>query len=66
MGTMKAYQRSGFEYFFDTDYRVWTAYPIDESGLRKKFHKNGEACSPILFSSRVEMEAFFKVKEKIV
>lgn len=65
MRTMNTYQRSGFEYFFDTNIRFWTLYPINPDGTRKEWGSNGEPIECEYFHNKKQMEKFFEKIETL-
>lgn len=49
---MKTYQKNGFEYFWDTNIRMWTVYPIDNEGNRIEWDADGDPIEASYFRSR--------------
>lgn len=59
---MKAYVKKGYEYFYDTNIRSWTLYPVDEKGNRIEWDKNDNPIEAKYFYNRKELNKFFENK----
>lgn len=57
---MKAYIKNGYEYFYDTNIRLWTLYPVDQQGDRIEWDKNDNPIEAQYFNNRKELNKFFE------
>ena len=60
---MNTYQKSGFEFFFDTNIRLWILYPIDEIGNRIEHDSEENPIEVLYFVNRKHINSWLKNKK---
>jgi hypothetical protein len=53
---MKQYFKNGYAYFYDTNIRLWTLYPVDANGNRIEWDSNDNPIEAEYFTNKKELE----------
>ncbi len=57
---MKAYQKSGHEFFYDRNQKQWVVYPIDSEGNRIEWDANDNPIEAKYFINKTELNNYLK------
>jgi hypothetical protein len=53
---MKQYFKNGYAYFYDTNIRLWTLYPVDANKNRIEWDGNDNPIEAEYFTNKKELE----------
>jgi ADP-ribose pyrophosphatase YjhB (NUDIX family) len=62
---MKAFQKNGYEYFYDIYQKQWILYPIDINGNRIEWDENDNPIESKYFNKKLELNYFLITNKKL-